>query len=100
MPDHLGLSPEIIKTLEVLNCLGIFPQQTLIATLDILVSYSHYRPRDTGDALHVTKSESVNRLKLKLDTLFPYFKPFEGTNPIRLIHFLYLIRNGFEDVQF
>ena len=84
-PDHVSSSQEMIKTIEGPYNPGIATQRTLLAPFTIVVSYRHYRLRDTRATLHVTESESVYRVKRRFDALFPSFQPFDGTNPIKLL---------------
>ena len=99
MPDHVGPSQEMVKTLEGPYCPGIAPQRTLLAPFTIVVSYRHYRLRDTRATLHVTESESVYRVKRIFDALFPSFQPLDGTNPIKLLQFLASVRDGLGDLH-
>jgi len=59
-----------------------------------VVSYRSYRLNDVRVDLYHRESESISRLKRKLEGLYPALKPFTGSNPIDLLGFLSQMRDG------
>ena len=75
---------------------GLESKRTLLPPYATLVSYENFRLHNKRTILAPNENLELHRIKRKLEGLIPTLKPFNGTNPIRLLRYFAELRHGFD----
>ena len=75
---------------------GLEPKRTLLPPFATVVSYETYRIHEKRTILAPNENLELHRIKRKLEGLIPTLKPFNGTNPIKLLRYFAALRHGFD----
>ena len=80
-------------------CPGLVPHVPMLTPFKLVVSYRHYRLKDTRADLHELESTMLYKVKRRFDSLYPTFHVFDSTKPIKLLEFLTTVREGFNALR-
>ena len=90
-------SPQLRTPLYVTNRVtGLEPKCTLLPPFAAVISYKTYRLHDKRTILAPNENLKLHRINRKLERLIPTLKPFNGTNPIKLLSYFAEFRNVFD----
>ena len=77
---------------------GLEPKRTFLPPCATVVSHETYRLHDKRTILAPNENLELHRIKRQLEGLIPTLKPFNGTNPIKLLRYFADLRHGFDDL--
>ena len=101
-PPHLSHTLSALHTIQprnplyVTNCVsGLEPKRTLLPPCATVVSHETYRLHDKRTILAPNENLELHRIKRQREGLIPTLKPFNVTNPIKILRYFAELRHGF-----
>ena len=79
-------------------CYGVEPHRTVVKAFENAIDYRSYRLRDISVIASVDDLEIMYKIKRSVDSLAPSLGTFDGTAPIKLLHFLASFAKTVSDV--
>ena len=97
-PSSLHTTQALARNLfyDTNRVLRLEPKRTLLPPFATVASYEAYRLHDKRTILAPYENLELHRIKRKLEGLILTLKPFNGTNPIKLLRYFAELRHGFD----